>query len=182
MLASSGLMVTGTFRHTSARVVDLFVEGRDEPTGTTPNHRFWSEERQEFVPADALRIGERLAGMEGQPRVRRIVPRATPETVYNIEVHGTHVYRVSHAGVLVHNAAPCYRPGQKPKNAPPGTRKINEDNRTKDIVHPIKQALKGDGVGPESYVGVTPAGNIIVSNPDGSMLDLGHFEQWAGNN
>ena len=32
--------------------------------------------------------------------------REEPETVYNIEVEGDHVYRVGESGVLVHNASP----------------------------------------------------------------------------
>ena len=39
------------------------------------------------------------------------------------------------------------RPGSKPTDAPPGTRAINEDPRTKDDVHDIKPQLRGDGVG-----------------------------------
>jgi hypothetical protein len=50
-----GRVVTGVFRHESAEIVDVAVEGLDEPIGTTANHPFWSEDRQAFVRADALR-------------------------------------------------------------------------------------------------------------------------------
>ena len=53
-------LVTGTFAHESAQVLDLTIEGLDEPIGVTANHPFWSEDRQAFVPAGQLRIGEHL--------------------------------------------------------------------------------------------------------------------------
>jgi hypothetical protein len=99
-----GAIVTGTFRHHRARVIDLYLEGDSEPIGTTPNHLFWSEDRKSFVRADLLEPGERLQGLSGDTRVAKVVPRLEPETVYNLEVQGEHVYHVSRAGVLVHNS------------------------------------------------------------------------------
>jgi RHS repeat-associated protein len=76
------------------------------------------------------------------------------------------------------NAA-TYRPSAKPTDAPAGTKPINVDPRTKNRVHPIKDQVKADGVGPDSYVGVSPEGNIIVTNPDGTAEDLGPFEDYC---
>lgn len=64
--------------------------------------------------------------MTGLTRVTSIVPRAGPERVYNMEVHGEHVYRVGLKGVLVHNS---YAQGKRRKlsgaitepNLPPKT-------------------------------------------------------------
>ncbi|MGH7192220.1 MAG: polymorphic toxin-type HINT domain-containing protein, partial [Candidatus Saccharimonadales bacterium] len=98
-----GQVVTATFTHQAATVIDLTIAGLSEPIGCTPRHRFWSEDRQEFVPADELRTGERLRASDG--RTTRLVaasPRAAGEPVYNLEVNGQHVYLVSSAGVLVH--------------------------------------------------------------------------------
>jgi hypothetical protein len=55
-----GRLVTAKFEHSSAEVIDLFVDGVSEPIGTTSNHPFWSQDRQDFVQAGVLRIGERL--------------------------------------------------------------------------------------------------------------------------
>lgn len=33
-----------------------------------------------------------------------LTPRVAPESVYNIEVLGEHVYRVGQSGMLVHNS------------------------------------------------------------------------------
>ncbi len=87
-----GSVVTGTFRHANAAVIDLHVAGLDGPVGTTPNHKFWSGERGAFVRADAL----------GYPQEAR----AGGHTVYNLETYPHHVYRVSAAGLLVHNTDP----------------------------------------------------------------------------
>jgi hypothetical protein len=100
----TGRVVTGTFRHRSARVLDLAVEGSIEPIGVTANHPFWSEDRQRFVPAGALRSDERLRTPDGEPKVVSLTPRAGEQAVYNIEVHAEHVYRVSASGILVHNS------------------------------------------------------------------------------
>ena len=100
-------IVTGTFKHQASKVLDVYVEGLDEPIGTTPNHPFWSEDRQTFVRADELKEGEHLRAFNGTPIVRRIVPLADPEPVFNLEVQCDHVYHVAKNGVLVHNSNPC---------------------------------------------------------------------------
>jgi hypothetical protein len=99
-------VVTGTFKHSSAKVIDLYVEGLVEPIGTTANHLFWSEDRAQFVRADELSLGERLRTVQGRPAVARVSPREERIVVYNLEVAGSHTYHVTQAGVLVHNATP----------------------------------------------------------------------------
>ena len=101
-----GPIVTGTFRHASAQVVDVRVTGLDEPIGATGNHPFWSADRQAFVRADALRAGERVRTARGVAEIVAVESRAEPAPVYNLEVQGTHVYQVAASGVLVHNACP----------------------------------------------------------------------------
>ncbi|MEQ8790921.1 MAG: polymorphic toxin-type HINT domain-containing protein, partial [Pirellulaceae bacterium] len=90
-----------------AAVIDVSVEGLEEPIGVTVNHPFWSDDRQDFVRADALHIGERLHGLTGSPRITAISPRGPPEPVYNLEVHGEHCYQVTTLGLVVHNTAPA---------------------------------------------------------------------------
>lgn len=98
-------LVTSVFRHTSNEVVDLEIQGRDTPIGTTSNHPFWSVDREGFVPAGDLRIGERLKRAdELYTQVTHVSPRRGPPTsVYNLEVDGQHVYHVGLDGLLVHN-------------------------------------------------------------------------------
>jgi hypothetical protein len=100
----NGRIVTGKFSHTAANVIDVHVSGLAEPIGTTDTHPFWSEDRQTFVPAGELRVGEELRSLTGgQVRVTAIRPRGPPEAVYNLDVDGEHVYYVADSGLLVHN-------------------------------------------------------------------------------
>ena len=100
-----GSVVTGTFKHVSDEVISVFVEGEPEPIGPTSQHPFWSRDRNAFVPAGELRIGEELKTALGtSTRVTSIEIRAGPETVYGLEVAGEHVYQITNAGLLVHNA------------------------------------------------------------------------------
>ena len=108
LASGPGRTVTGTFAHAAADVLDLEIEGLDTPLGCTANHPFWSADRQDFVPAGSLTIGEHLRTESGTLRqVTRITPRrGPPVAVFNLEVDAEHVYYVSTAGVLVHNAYP----------------------------------------------------------------------------
>jgi len=107
----TGVGVNGRFIHRAANVVDLLISGEEEPIGTTDNHPFWSEDRQEYVPAGELRVGENLRTVNGsQTYVQSIRPRGPPEDVYNLEVEGAHTYHVGTTGVLVHNSC-VYRGG-----------------------------------------------------------------------
>lgn len=99
-------VVTATFQHSSARVLDLYIDGEPKPIGVTANHPFWSEERQAFVPAGELTEGEKLRRAdETITQITRITPRrGPPVAVYNFEVNSEHVYFVGQDGALVHNA------------------------------------------------------------------------------
>jgi Pretoxin HINT domain/A nuclease family of the HNH/ENDO VII superfamily with conserved AHH len=100
-----GEVVTATYVTDRAKVIDLTFEDSAEPIGTTAEHPFWSETRQDFVEAGKLEIGEEVLAINGQrTRLCDIAPRAGPETVYNFEVANQHVYFVTNEGLLVHNA------------------------------------------------------------------------------
>jgi hypothetical protein len=102
----NGAVVTGLYRHTAQAVLDLHVDGDAEPLGVTANHPIWSEDRRDFVPAGELQIGETLRTSSGSlVAITSLSPRGPPEPVYNIEVHGQHVYHVGPSRVLVHNKA-----------------------------------------------------------------------------
>jgi hypothetical protein len=103
-------VVTGRFAHSSADVIDLAVDGLAAPIGTTSNHRFWSEDRQAFVEAGSLAVGERLRTADGRfVPILGAVARSQSARVFNLEVDGEHVYHVSEAGVLVHNKYARFR-------------------------------------------------------------------------
>ena len=99
-----GNVVTGRFIHQAANCIDLQIEGQDKPIGCTANHPFWSEDRRDFIPAGQLNQGERVLLYNGDTaRITQKLPRPGPETVYNLEIWGEHVYCVGEGGVLVHN-------------------------------------------------------------------------------
>jgi len=100
-----GRLVTGTFKHTSGEVYDLKLESESKPIGVTATHPFWSVDRNTWVSAIDLEIGETLKTLAGTTVVESRSKREEPETVYNIEVEGDHCYRVGESGVLVHNAS-----------------------------------------------------------------------------
>jgi len=116
----AGRVVTGTFAHAASNVIDVRLDGMDEPIGCTANHRFWSENRQAFVSAGELSVGERLRSAAGASvRVAEVTPRPSAERVYNIEIDVEHAYYVSNLGVLVHNG--CASGGTpKPNTLEPG--------------------------------------------------------------
>ena len=103
-IEGEGRLVTGRFEHSSAEVLNLYVEGERNPIGTTASHPFWSQDRQAFVSAELLRTTERLRLEDGRTAaVTRIEQLPGTQSVYNLEVDGEHVYHVGLNGVLVHN-------------------------------------------------------------------------------
>ena len=102
---SSSRFVTGTFRHSSGEVYDLKLESESKPIGVTATHPFWSVDRQDWVSAINLQIGETLDTVSGTTRVEGFTKRPGREPVYNVEVEGDHCYRVGESGVLVHNSS-----------------------------------------------------------------------------
>jgi hypothetical protein len=57
------------------------------------------------VPAGELRVGETLRNLDGDVRIESIEQLGSEERVYNLEIHGEHVFRVASSGLLVHNSS-----------------------------------------------------------------------------
>ena len=93
-------------RGPSPRFVSVDVLGADGSvetiTGTTI-HPVWSVDRQEWVPLAELADGETLQGLDGLAVVLSVSLSRVTQPVYNIEVHGEHVYQVGELGLVVHN-------------------------------------------------------------------------------
>ena len=98
-------LVTGTFHHESADLIDVYISELSEPIGVTASHLFYSIDRNGFVPASRLQVRERLHSHDNREVVvAAIRPRDGPEAVFNLEVETQHVYEVTSLGVLVHNS------------------------------------------------------------------------------
>jgi hypothetical protein len=101
-----GALITGVFEHQADKILDIQFEGSDERIGVTPGHAFRSEDRQDFVLIGEFHIGERVRTRDGRVvPLTSVIPRAGPATVYNIEVHGEHVFHVGTNSLLVHNSS-----------------------------------------------------------------------------
>jgi len=103
-------------------LVEVELEDGTSVSGTG-NHPVWSETRQGWIALEELRPGEQLAGRSGPVAVAQVKRLPGSGRVYNLEIHGQHVYRVGPAGVLVHNnGGPCPPRGDgRPK---PRSRKV----------------------------------------------------------
>jgi RHS repeat-associated protein len=100
-----GRVITGTFTTARCSVLELRLAGQERALEPTPPHRLKSLDRGDYVPAEDLKIGERLATRSGQvATVESLGLKPGLHRVYNLEIEGEHHYFVGEAGVLVHNA------------------------------------------------------------------------------
>ncbi|MCY3010854.1 MAG: polymorphic toxin-type HINT domain-containing protein, partial [Planctomycetota bacterium] len=103
-----GSVVTATFQtrevHSIARVTVLSPDGTIETIEGTPIHPIWSVDRNDWVPLGKLGEGETLQAANGIATVLSVTLASCEIPVYNIEVHGEHVYQVGELGLLVHNS------------------------------------------------------------------------------
>ena len=103
-----GSVVTARFVtrevHVVASVDVLGPDGLIETITGTPIHPVWSVDRQEWVPLAELAEGETLQGLDGPAIVLSVSLSRVSQPVYNIEVHGEHVYQVGELGLVVHNS------------------------------------------------------------------------------
>ena len=101
-----GRVVTGRFvTRDVANVVRITLATGTEIRATDV-HPVWSIDREDWVPAGKLEPGELVDTLIGPVAVVTVEPLDRHPAVYNLEVHGEHVYRIAVDGVLVHNAGP----------------------------------------------------------------------------
>jgi hypothetical protein len=99
--------VTGWFERVSADTWD-YTFSNGEVIGSTSNHPFFSEDRQDYVAIGEIKIGERIK-VKGEQTAKLVskTKRATEgEKVYNIEIYRDHNFHVGEEGLLVHNSCP----------------------------------------------------------------------------
>lgn len=93
---------------TATDLVELTLVSGETIVGT-PLHPIWSVEAQDWINLGAMQPGDAVWTEAGPEEVASVSLRSTAETVYNIEVHGHHIYQIGDMGVLVHNAGLKYR-------------------------------------------------------------------------
>jgi hypothetical protein len=99
-----GRIVTAEFQFSDGQIVELWIVGQEKPIRGTARHPFWSADRNDWVPMEELRAGERLLVVGGTAAVLSLTDGGVAP-VFNIEVDGDHCYRVGERGVLVHNVS-----------------------------------------------------------------------------
>jgi len=101
-----GSVVTGRFvTHQVSNLIEVTLATGTRFTGTT-THPVWLPDHQLWVPIVSLLEGDRVDTLDGPVAIASLTRLATIANVYNLEVHGHHVYRVTNDGVLVHNTCP----------------------------------------------------------------------------
>jgi hypothetical protein len=102
--AGRGRIITGTFTTARCAVLERRLSN-NEVLEPTPQHRFFSETRKDWVAAGELRVGECLGTASGRAvTVESIGLKAGEHRVYNLQVEQEHQFFVGESGVLVHNA------------------------------------------------------------------------------
>lgn len=164
-------VVTGKFTHLSDKVYDLYFEGTKDPLGVTESHPIWSNDRNGWIRAGDLNVGETVQTKEKQTVLLKKIKRYGKHRVYNLEVHKSHTFYVSELAILVHNS--CF-PDSKEIAKRLGT---NEKTFHKQVKAEIKsdfpnEMKKINSTNPD--IGISKDGNILLKNPKtGKVSDTG---------
>lgn len=99
----SGSVVIAAIVTSNARELVRAVFADGEELVGTDLHPVWNFTRQDWTPLGKLVPGDYVLA-DGIPlAVRSVTQLTADEPVYNLEVHGQHVYEAGASGVLVHN-------------------------------------------------------------------------------
>ena len=121
--AQRAITATGKHEHRDRVIVTLSLGNRDDRIVTTLEHPFWVEGRG-FIPAEALRVGDRVGHWQAQSPILATSSRfndasgalfvkaitiedrgIAPWTAYNLTVDADHTYFVGTSNAWVHNSA-----------------------------------------------------------------------------
>jgi hypothetical protein len=188
-----GRVVTGRFLTREAgNLVRVALENGTEIRATDV-HPVWSVDREEWVPAGELEPGELVDTLAGPVAVHSVQRLESALDVYNIEVHGEHVFRVTADGVLVHNAGPSCKlgtdlaggsaahaagarqAGWQAGHIVPWGNFSNRSDKVQDAIKASKTALEKAGIGlNDSWNGFwTQSSNHLGTHTDAFFLQLG---------
>ncbi|HEY5564552.1 MAG TPA: Hint domain-containing protein, partial [Rhodothermia bacterium] len=107
-----GRVVLSTFAHRD-QIVTVRFDGVGDPLETSPSHRLFSIDRNDWVQVSDLRAGDHLRTRNGKVTIASIETREVAR-VFDISVESDHSYFIDGTEVLSHNAGkkkPC--PGAK---------------------------------------------------------------------
>lgn len=103
IMDSEGSVVTGRFVTRQVNnLIEVTLENGTTFTGTA-THPVWIPTYEEWVKLGDVEVGQELESLSGLLAVVALTRLTNVSDVFNIEVHGHHVYRITEDGVLVHN-------------------------------------------------------------------------------
>jgi hypothetical protein len=182
--AGPGRVVTATVTHLNSHVLEVKLAGLERPLEPTEPHRFFSEDRGDWVAADDLEAGERLRTAEGEVAAVVEQTRVKPgvHRVYNIEVEHEHQYFVSTLGVLVHNvyeAGPAGTGDLEALGNDPYRHAVLANSEVSDV-HPSLPVYGTRGRATSGTL-VTPDGEAYLVSGKGPGQSIPGFEDYAIN-
>ena len=95
--------ITGFFEHESSEIWHLYFENNLEPLGVTSSHPIWSIDKNNWVSAENLKVGEKVKTKEGITVLQSKEKQEGLQKVYNLEIYKDHNFHVAEEGILVHN-------------------------------------------------------------------------------
>lgn len=99
----AGSCVTGRFKTRQvSHLLEVTLETSEKLWGT-PNHRIWSTSVGDWQRLDELVVGSLVKGSCGDYRIESISHVNRPQSVFNLEIDGEHVYQVTKNCLIVHN-------------------------------------------------------------------------------
>jgi len=111
IVEGTGRVVLSTFTHRDQLLKLQFV-GEDQPLETTPSHRIFSIEHDNWIPASELKPGDHVRTRNGKAKIASIEPQEIA-SVFDLEVESDHSYFIAGTDVLSHN---CGSSGPKLKD------------------------------------------------------------------
>jgi hypothetical protein len=148
--------------------------GKLETLTGTELHPIWSVDRADWIPLSQLQPGERLLcddastswdGESGRGQAHAIVLGVTLSTVcepvYNLEIHGEHVYQVGELGVLVHNGNPA-------------------DCPLESVNAPLVPGPNPNGLRQRTVTSPTPGEGGVYLKPQGGRTKIGSTGDFEG--
>jgi hypothetical protein len=102
-----GRVVLMTVTHLDQGVMEIEFAGLKNALEPTASHPLFSEDRNDWVAAGQLRVGERIRTKAETARIEAIRWKRGEHRVYNIEVEADHSYFVSRLELLSHNSGAC---------------------------------------------------------------------------
>jgi len=110
--AGSGRVVLATYAHHD-EIVTIHFAGATEPVESSPWHRFYSRDRNDWIDARDLKSGEHIRTKSGESAITAIEHKPGAARVFDIEVEGDHAYYVADAQVLTHNCGETWQSYEK---------------------------------------------------------------------